>query len=177
MRDFGHAVANWRNPDLRGHRPTFKKRRLTGTGSFRAAGARREIHYDGKRRIRLPYLGSVKLAHTLPKGIIHEAHISFKNGQWLLSINYWKPPVEKNRARPLASRPAPSIPASAHTPPIPKARPGRTPRLITRPRNASPAGNAPKHAASAAPGAGGKHSAGLTACTAGSPACDATPPT
>ena len=30
---------------------------------------------------------------TLPKGIIHEAHIKFQNGQWFLSINYWKPPV------------------------------------------------------------------------------------
>ena len=93
VRDFGTAIKNWRDPNLKGRRPTFKKRRLTGTGSFRAAGAVREIHYDGKRRIRLPYLGSVKLAHTLPKGAIHEAHISFRNGQWLLSINYWKPPV------------------------------------------------------------------------------------
>ena len=95
IRDFGTAVANWRDPKLPARQPTFKKRRLTGTGSFRAAGAVREIHYDGRRRIKLPYLGSVKLAHTLPKGIIHEAHISFRNGQWLLSINYWKPPAEQ----------------------------------------------------------------------------------
>ncbi len=93
VRDFGNAIANWRDPQVKARQPTFKKRHLTGTGSFRAAGAVREIHYDGKRRIKLPYLGSVKLAHTLPKGIIHEAHISFRNGQWLLSINYWKPPV------------------------------------------------------------------------------------
>ena len=70
VRDFGTAIKNWRDTNHRGRRPTFKKRRLTGAGSFRAAGAVREIHYDGKRRIRLPYLGSVKLAHTLPKGII-----------------------------------------------------------------------------------------------------------
>ena len=38
-------------------------------------------------------MGFVKLAHTLPKGIIYEAHIKFQNGQWFLSINYWKPPV------------------------------------------------------------------------------------
>ena len=95
VRDFGTAVANWRDPNHKGRRPTFKRKHLTGTGSFRAAGAVREIHYDDKRRIRLPYLGSVKLAHTLPKGIIHEAHISFRNGQWLLSINYWKPPEGK----------------------------------------------------------------------------------
>ena len=29
----------------------------------------------------------------MPKGIIYEAHIKFQNGQWILSINYWKPPV------------------------------------------------------------------------------------
>ena len=95
VRDFGHAVANWRNHETHGRRPTFKKRRLTGSGSFRAAGAVREIRYDGKRRIQLPYLGSVKLAHTLPKGIYYEARISFRNGQWLLSISYWKPPIEQ----------------------------------------------------------------------------------
>ena len=42
------------------------------------------------RRIKLPYLGSVKLDHTLPQGIIYEAHISFRNGQWLLSIGWWE---------------------------------------------------------------------------------------
>ena len=93
VRDFGHAVENWRNPDIRARKPTFKKRRQTGAGSFRAAGAKREIHYNGKRRIKLPYLGSVKLAHTLPDGIFYEARISFRNGQWRLSLNYWKPPV------------------------------------------------------------------------------------
>ena len=94
VRNFGHAINNWRNPDTRARRPAFKRKRLTGSGSFRAAGAVREIRYDGKRRIRLPYLGSVKLAHTLPDGIYYEAHVSFRNGQWLLSLNYWKAPVE-----------------------------------------------------------------------------------
>ena len=95
IRDFGTAIANWRDPNTKGRRPTFHKKRLTGTGSFRAAAGVRDIRYNGKRRIQLPYLGSVKLDHTLPKGIIYEAHISFRNGQWLLSINYWKPPVEQ----------------------------------------------------------------------------------
>ena len=95
IRDFGDAVANWCNPQVKGRRPTFKKRRLTGTGSFKAAHGIANITYDGKRRVRLPHLGSVKLKHTLPKGIVHEAHIKFQNGRWLLSINYWKPPVEK----------------------------------------------------------------------------------
>ena len=95
IRDFGDAVANWRNPNISGRRPTFKKRRLTGTGAFKAAHGITNIRYDGKRRIKLPYLGSVKLDHTLPQGIYHEARISFQNGQWLLSLNYWKPPVKE----------------------------------------------------------------------------------
>ena len=95
VRDFGTAVANWQSTDHPGRRPRFKRKRLTGAGSFRAAAGVRNIQYDGKRRITLPYLGSVKLAHTLPKGLIYEAHISFRNGQWLLSINYWKPPLDK----------------------------------------------------------------------------------
>ena len=53
VRDFGNAISNWRDPNLPNRRPAFKKKRLTGTGSFRAAGARREIHYDGRRRIRV----------------------------------------------------------------------------------------------------------------------------
>ena len=92
--NFGNAVSNWLNPNLKARKPRFHKKRLTGSGSFRAAGAVREITYNGKRRIKLPYLGSVKLNHTLPQGIIHEAHISLKNGQWLLSVNYDKPPEQ-----------------------------------------------------------------------------------
>ena len=95
IRDFGDAVANWRNPSIRGRKPTFKKRRLTGTGSFKAAHGMKNIRYDGKRRIKLPHLGSVKLDHTLPEGIFYEARISFRNGQWMLSLNYWKPPQEQ----------------------------------------------------------------------------------
>ena len=90
----GEGPGLWRDPVLQGRRPVFEKERLTGTGLFRADGAVREIRYDRKRHIRLPHLGSVKLAHTLPDGIIHEAHIAFRNGQWLPSINYWKPPVD-----------------------------------------------------------------------------------
>ena len=49
VRDFGSVLSNWRDPNHQARRPTFKKKRLTGTGSFRAAGAVREIKYDGKR--------------------------------------------------------------------------------------------------------------------------------
>ena len=95
VRDFGLALKNWRDPDHSAGPPTFHKKRLTGSGSFRAAAGIRDIHYNGKRRLHLPALGSLKLAHTLPKGIIYEAHISYRNGQWILSINYWKKPSEK----------------------------------------------------------------------------------
>ena len=29
----------------------------------------------------------MKLGHTLPEGIIYEAHVKFYHGQWLLAIN------------------------------------------------------------------------------------------
>ena len=74
--NFKNALNKWLDPDDPAHKPHFHKKRRTGTGTFRAADAVREIHYNGKRRIKLPYLGSVKLNHTLPKGVIHEAHIS-----------------------------------------------------------------------------------------------------
>ena len=48
-----------------------------------------------KRRIRLPVIGSVKLAHTLPDGIPYEAHISYRNGRWTLSLKYWREPTER----------------------------------------------------------------------------------
>ena len=94
-KDFGQAVQNWQHTNNRSRRPNFKKKRLTGTGAFLAASGVKTIKYDGKRRIKLPYLGSVKLAHTLPQGVYYEARISFRNGQWLLSFNYWKPPVKQ----------------------------------------------------------------------------------
>ena len=93
--NFKNALNKWLDPDDPAQKPSIHRRKRTGTGSFRAAGAVREIHYNGKRRIKLPYLGSVKLNHTLPKGIIHEAHISRQNGKWILSVNYRKDPIPK----------------------------------------------------------------------------------
>ena len=93
IRNFGEAITNWRNPEHKAGPPRFHKKRITGTGSFRVASGITTIKYNGKRRIQLPYLGSVKLNHKLPKGIIYEAHIKFLNGQWMLSINYWAKPV------------------------------------------------------------------------------------
>ena len=90
--DFGRAVANWRNPDIQARSPRFRKKKLTGSGSFRAASGVAQIRYDGKRRIRLPYLGSIKLDCTLPKGIHHEAHIRRENGRWYICLKRWKAP-------------------------------------------------------------------------------------
>ena len=91
--DFGAAVKNWRDPNHPAGPPRFRKRRRTGAGSFRAASGVAQLRYDGKRRVRLPVIGSVKLAHTLPKGIPYEAHISYRNGRWILSLKYWRAPT------------------------------------------------------------------------------------
>ena len=93
FQDFGTAIKNWRDPQHSAGPPCFHKKRITGAGSFRAASGVATIKYNGERRIQLPGLGSVKLDHTLPKGIIYEARIKRENGQWKLSINYWKEPL------------------------------------------------------------------------------------
>ena len=93
FRDFGKSIKNWRDPKHSAGPPRFHKKRITGSGSFRAAAGVVKIKYNGKRRIQLPGLGSIKLDHTLPEGIIYEAHIKFLNGQWMLSINYWAKPI------------------------------------------------------------------------------------
>lgn len=91
--EFGSALRNWRDPKLKARAPTFKRKSRTGTGSYRAASGVSQCRYGGKRRITLPGLGSVKLCATLPTGIVHEAHISWRNGRWMLSVKYWKPPT------------------------------------------------------------------------------------
>ena len=93
-RDFRRAYENWRNPELRAAKPSFRKKNLQGTGSFLAASGVDRVRYDGHRRIRLPYLGSVKLNRELPEGIPYEVRIRKENGVWWASVNYWKPPVD-----------------------------------------------------------------------------------
>ena len=95
FRDFGRAVDNWRNPSLRARAPRTKRRAFTGTGSFLAAGSMKEIRYDGKRRVKLPCLGSVKLACTLPRGICYEASIRRENGRWYICLKLWRLPKPK----------------------------------------------------------------------------------
>ena len=92
FRDFSTSIKNWRDPKHSAGPPRFHKKRITGSGSFRAAAGIATIKYNGKRRIQLPGLGSVKLDHTLPAGTIYEARIKRENGQWKLSVNYWAAP-------------------------------------------------------------------------------------
>ena len=91
--DFGRAIANWHNPNIKARCPTLRRKRITGKDSFRAASSVAQIKYEGKRRIRLPVIGSVKMAHTLPEGIPVEARIKYENGCWYISVTYWKPPA------------------------------------------------------------------------------------
>ena len=91
--DFGTAVKNWRDSGHRAGAPRFRKKSRTGAGSFMAASGVVQIRTDGKRRVRLPRIGSVKLAHTLPEGIPYEAHIKRQYGRWYLSVKYWKASV------------------------------------------------------------------------------------
>ena len=71
----------------------FRKKNRTGTGSFLAASGVKLIQYDGHRHIQLPYLGSVRMTRSLPKGIPYEVTIRKHNGRWWASIAYWQPPI------------------------------------------------------------------------------------
>ena len=90
-RNYRNARSRWTNKELRAHRPVFRKKNQTGTGSFLAAAGVKLIQCDGHRRIRLPYLGSVKMTRELRDGIPYEVTIKRRNGRWYASVAYWKP--------------------------------------------------------------------------------------
>ena len=92
-RNYRNARSRWRNKSLKARRPVFHKKNRTGTGSFLAASGVACIHYDGHRRIRLPYIGSVRMTRSLPEGIPYEVTIHRRNGRWYASIACWKPPI------------------------------------------------------------------------------------
>ena len=92
-RNYRNARSRWLNKNLKARRPVFRKKNRTGTGSFLAASGVKLIQYDGHRRIRLPYLGSVRMSRSLPKGIPYEVTIRKGNGRWYASIAYWQPPI------------------------------------------------------------------------------------
>ena len=92
-RNYRNARSRWLSKDVKARRPVFHRKHRTGTGSFLAASGVAVIRYDGHRRIRLPYLGSVRMTRTLPEGIPYEITIRKRNGRWYASVAYWKPPV------------------------------------------------------------------------------------
>ena len=92
-RNYRTAHSRWLNKSLKARKPVFHKKNRTGTGSFLAASGKDRIHYDGHRRLQLPYLGSVRMTRSLPEGIPYEVTIRRRNGRWYASIAYWKPPI------------------------------------------------------------------------------------
>ena len=93
-RNYRNAHSRWMNPEIKADKPVFHKKKRTGTGAFLAASGVDRIRYDGRRRIRLPYIGSVRITRQLPEGIPYEVTINRHNGRWWASVAYWKPPAE-----------------------------------------------------------------------------------
>ena len=85
-RNYRNARGRWLNKNIKARKPVFHKKNRTGTGSFLAASGVNLIRYDGYRRIRLPYLGSVKMTRDLRDGIPYEVTIKRRNGRWYASI-------------------------------------------------------------------------------------------
>ena len=117
------------------------KRKLAGLGSFRAGSGVAQIKYNGKRRVRLPVIGSIKLNCTLPKGIYHEAHIRRQNADGTSASSCGS---HSHRCRKTTTAPPePSTPASTPAPPTPTARYTRTQRPTTPWNGSSDAGSGP----------------------------------
>ena len=100
-RNYRNAHSRWlSNKSLKARKPVFHRKNRTGTGSFLAASGIATVRYDGHRRIRLPYLGSVRMTRSLPEGIpciAYEVTIRRRNGRWYASIACWKPPIAPPR--------------------------------------------------------------------------------
>ena len=171
FRNFGRAIARWRDPEIKSGPPTIRRKNRTGAGSFLAASGINLIKYDGHRRIKLPYLGSVKLARELPEGIAYEVTVKHQNGRWYASIAYWKPPLAPRTKHTTA---AAWTWVSTHWPWTAPALSTRTPGHTTRHCANCAAGNGPKPGAPPAPEAGGKHNDASTRCTDALPACATT---
>ena len=58
------------------------------------------IQYDGHRRIQLPYLGSVRMTRSLPKGIHYEVSISRRNGRWYATLHTGNRLYPRHREKP-----------------------------------------------------------------------------
>ena len=96
-RNYRNARSRWLSKNLKARRPVFHQKNRTGSGSFLAASGIATVRYDGQRRIRLPYLGSVRMTRPLPEGIPYEVTIRRRNGRWYAGIAYWKPPIAPPR--------------------------------------------------------------------------------
>ena len=84
--NFRAAMDRWFRGDS--GRPGFHARRATGSGSFLAASSVDRIRYDGHRRLRLPYIGSVRLRHGLPDGaVVSKVTVKKVNGRWYASLS------------------------------------------------------------------------------------------
>ena len=92
-RNYRNARSRWLSKNLKARRPVFHRKNRTGTGAFLAASGIATVRYYGHRRIRLPYLGSVRITRPLPEGIPYEVTIRRRNGRWYASIACWKPPI------------------------------------------------------------------------------------
>ena len=94
--NFRAAMDRW----FRGEagRPGFHARRATGSGSFLAASGVQTIRYDGHRRLRLPYIGSVRLRHGLPYGaVVSKVTVKKVNGRWYASLSLRVPDKAQER--------------------------------------------------------------------------------
>ena len=89
--DFEKALNNWRNPKIPARCPKPKKKKGTGNGAFLAGYNLNNVKYDGKKQLRLPFMGSVKLIAPLPAQYIpHEARIVRENGRWYVSLQGYR---------------------------------------------------------------------------------------
>ena len=94
--NFRAAMDRW----FRGEagRPGFHARRATGSGSFLAASGADTIRYDGHRRLRLPYIGSVRLRHGLPgDAVVSKVTLKKLNGRWYASLGLRVPDKAQER--------------------------------------------------------------------------------
>ena len=162
-----NAHSRWRNKQLKSRKPTFHKKRLTGTGSFLAASGVNLIRYDGHRRIRLPYLGSVKMTCELRDGIPYEVTIrkaqrTLVRQRRLLETAHTDPRPSNTigRRRRRGHQPTGGRQRQRHLRQPTRLLPG------TAPPETLAKGTGHRHAASKAAGAGGKHNAVSTVLTA-----------
>ena len=169
-RNYRNAHSRWRNREIKAHKPVFHKKKRTGTGAFLAASGTARIHCDGHRRIRLPYLGSVRMTRELPEGIPYEVTIKKLNGRWYASIAYWKPPVAppQRQTQSVGGVDVGINPLAVDS----DSTVYENPRGYNTANAASSAGSAARPAGHQAAGAGGKPSAGLTPSTVASPASE-----